>query len=78
MNFSFIVSMFATALLLGLLSGVFPAIKISKIQPLRVISGRETKMGNTGLAKKGLVIFQYAVSIVLIIASIVLSQQFKI
>ncbi len=76
-NFQFILFMLFIAISLGFVSGLFPAIKISKIHPLRMLHGEKTNLEKAGFGKKGLVIFQYAVSIVLFISSIILSQQFN-
>ncbi|MCK5170266.1 MAG: ABC transporter permease, partial [Bacteroidales bacterium] len=75
-NFSFIFGMFLTALLLGLVSGIFPAIKISRIQILSALTGKRTSFDRIGLGKKVLIVIQYAVSVVLIISTIIVYQQF--
>ena len=77
LNYSFIFSMFGIALLLGVVSGIFPAIKISRIQPLKALNGKETRFDRAGIGKKGLIVIQYAVSIVLIISTIIIFQQFN-
>jgi len=76
LNFSFIFSMFLISLLLGLASGIFPAIKISRIQILSALSGNRTSFDRIGLGKKVLIVIQYAVSVVLIISTIIVYQQF--
>jgi putative ABC transport system permease protein len=76
-NFSFIFGMCLTALLLGLVSGIFPAIKISRIQILSALSGKRTSFDRVGLGKKVLIVVQYAVSVVLIISTIIVYQQFN-
>ncbi len=77
LNFSFIFSMFLTSLLLGFVSGIFPAIKISRIHPLSVLTGKRTGLNQIGLGKKGLVVIQYAISVILIISTIIVYQQFN-
>ena len=76
-NFSFIFGMFLTALLLGLVSGIFPAIKISRIQILSALTGKRTSFDRVGLGKKVLIVIQYAVSVILIISTIIVYQQFN-
>ncbi|NOQ25536.1 MAG: FtsX-like permease family protein [Bacteroidales bacterium] len=76
LNFSFIFSMFLTSLLLGLVSGIFPAIKISRIHALRALTGKRTGLNQIGLGKKGLIVIQYAISVILIISTIIVYQQF--
>ncbi|MDA3952664.1 MAG: ABC transporter permease [Bacteroidales bacterium] len=77
LNFPFIISMFAIATLLGLVSAIFPSIKISRINPQKALAGRGKSIDRAGLGKKALIVFQYTVSIILIIATIILSQQFN-
>jgi len=76
-NLSFLIAVFVTSLILGIVTGLFPAIKISKIQPLTAFTGKDSGIDKAGIAKKGLIVFQYTVSIVLIIATIFLSRQFR-
>jgi putative ABC transport system permease protein len=76
LNLPFILGMLSTALLLGLVSGIFPAIKISRIQILSALSGKRTSFDRVGLGKKVLIVIQYTVSIVLIISTIIVFQQF--
>jgi putative ABC transport system permease protein len=76
-NLFFLIAVFVTSLILGIVTGLFPAIKISKIQPLTALTGKDSGIDKAGIAKKGLIVFQYTVSIVLIITTIFLSRQFK-
>jgi len=77
LNFPFIIIMFAIAILLGLVSAVFPSIKISRINPLKALAGRDINIYRAGFGKKSLVVFQYSVSIILIIATTILFEQFN-
>ena len=77
LDLSFILSMLFIALILGVVAGIFPALKISKIKPLIFLKGNGSKFERIGFAKKTLIVIQYAVSIVLIIATIILLQQFN-
>ncbi|MFO7842686.1 MAG: FtsX-like permease family protein [Bacteroidales bacterium] len=77
LNPIFILGMLLIIILLGVISGVFPAVKIGRIQPIRELSGNKTSLGRIGFGRKGLIVFQYMVSIVLIISTIVLSKQFE-
>lgn len=73
----FILGMLLINILLGIISGIFPALKISRIQPIKELSGHKTSLGRIGIGRKGLIVFQYMVSIVLIISTLILSQQFN-
>jgi len=64
-------------ILVGLSAGSFPAFFLSSFQPLKVLKGN-TNMGDTKLAsrlRKGLVVMQFAISMGLVVSSIVIYNQ---
>jgi ABC-type antimicrobial peptide transport system permease subunit len=74
-NVSFWLSITAMLLITGILSGSYPALYLSSFNPVRVLKGT-LKVGKNALwFRKGLVVFQFMLSIVLIIGTIVVSQQ---
>lgn len=67
----------ALTILTGLLSGIYPSFYLSSFRPMAVLKG---KLGNTFSAvtiRKGLVTFQFTISIILILGAIVIGQQMK-
>lgn len=67
--------LFGLTLILGVLSSTYPAIILSRFQPLNVLKGI-LKTGNSGMnVRKGLVIFQFAITAALIVCSLVISSQ---
>jgi putative ABC transport system permease protein len=74
----------ATPILIGLLvillfvtvvAGSYPAISMSGISPLVLVSKRNKKGSASEFVRKGLVVFQFSASIVLIIAVTIILQQ---
>ena len=64
-------------LLMGLLSGSYPAFFLSSFQPIAVLKGRRQKGSLNRWLRNGLVVFQFTVSIVLIIATFVVGDQIE-
>src|SRR5260221_580337 len=59
----------------ALTAGVYPALVLSSFQPLQVIRGKLTISGGNSLFRKVLVITQFALSIVIIVGTIVVDKQ---
>jgi putative ABC transport system permease protein len=73
----YILGLFVAAVVIGLLAGLYPAFVLSSFRPIVVLKGRFVT-GTRGIAlRKGLVVFQFTISIVLIIATIVVYNQMK-
>lgn len=69
--------LFGVWLVVTLIAGSYPAISISRISPLMLINKSKLKNSFADLIRKGLVVFQFACSVILIIAVIVILQQMK-
>lgn len=60
---------------LTMMAGFYPALYLSSFSPKRVLKGGVSAVGGNSSVRKGLVIVQFSVSIILIISTIILYQQ---
>ena len=74
---SFWLTMALLTLVTGALSGSYPALFLSSFQPIRVLKGSLKFTAGAAVFRKGLVVFQFLLSIVLIIGTLVVSNQLK-
>lgn len=70
-----ILLLFGIWLLTGFLAGIYPAVYLSKFKPVEVMKLNVKGSFGELLARKGLVVFQFAISLVLIIGISVISKQ---
>lgn len=68
---------FGLAILTGIISGSYPAFYLSAFQPIRVIKGKGAGTFAAASLRRGLVIFQFVISVILIVASVVIARQMK-
>jgi putative ABC transport system permease protein len=71
----FYIGLLALILTTGLLAGSYPALFLSGLAPIRVLKGSLKFTGGSVFFRKGLVVFQFVLSIVLIIGTIVVARQ---
>jgi ABC-type antimicrobial peptide transport system permease subunit len=76
-NAELIAILICATLVTGLLSGSYPAFYLSGFSPVAVLKGRPKNSVSELLARKGLVVFQFTVSLVLIISVMVVYRQMK-
>ena len=71
----FILSIPLFILGVGFVSGMYPALYLSAFQPIQALKGTSGRGAKNVTLRNGLVVFQFGVSIVLIISTIVIHQQ---
>lgn len=64
-------------LLIGIVSGIGPAVVLSGINPVRILSGSSIIVGKRNLFRNSLTVFQFATSIVLIVCVTVVGRQIQ-
>jgi len=79
-NLFFLVGFFVLAIVIGAISSIYPAVFLSRYQPVKTLKGfKDSPRGSTGQLwfKKTLVIFQFVISILLIICALIINQQLR-
>jgi putative ABC transport system permease protein len=74
-SFPFILFFLVTALLIALLSGFYPSWMISALQPVQSLKSKGLSIGKGGNMRKVLVVFQFFVSMFMIIATAIIYFQ---
>jgi ABC-type antimicrobial peptide transport system permease subunit len=74
-SYSYWLILGGSTLIIGLVSGSYPALFLSSFNPVQVLKGPMKFRSDNILFRKGLVVFQFVLSIVLIISTIYISKQ---
>jgi ABC-type antimicrobial peptide transport system permease subunit len=76
-NYNFIIMVFIVISISSIISGIFPAVFLSSIDPLKILSGTFRKRNKTNYFQNTLIVFQYSISIILFISTIIIYQQMQ-
>jgi len=74
-EFSFWATLISLMLVTALMAGSYPAIYLSSLQPVRIFKGTLRFTQGSIFFRKGLTVFQFALSIILIISTTVITRQ---
>jgi putative ABC transport system permease protein len=72
---SMLFSLIATAIVVSLFAGIYPALVLSGFRPIEVLKGKIRMSSGKGRFQQFMVVFQFALSIALIICTITIQQQ---
>ncbi len=68
-------SLFGIAILIALFAGSYPALVLSSFKPIQVLKGKFSSTSRGALLRKGLVISQFTISVVMIVCTIIVYNQ---
>ncbi len=75
-NWLVIPGLFLTTLVVGFIAGSYPAFFLSSFQPVKVLKGKPSE-GRRNWLRSGLVVFQFAITIVLFACTFIVAGQMK-
>ena len=71
----FIGAVFIGTIMISVIAGSYPALILSGMQPVAVLKGTFRNSGSARMIQQGLVVFQFTITIVLIIATVIIQKQ---
>jgi len=76
-SFETIFMLLLTAILIGVFSGIYPAVYLSSFKPIKVLNGVLSRGTKGGALRKLLITFQFIISITLITATFIVLKQLR-
>jgi putative ABC transport system permease protein len=74
-NARILIAVLLFGVLTGVLSGIYPALLFSKYKPIQMLSSRITATGNKTAFRKGFIILQFLITIILITSQLFILKQ---
>lgn len=76
-DWSLLIGVAIITLITGLIAGSYPALYLSGFKPIQILSGRFNPSKGSLLIRKGLVVFQFSTSMILIVATVIIFKQME-
>ncbi len=75
-NFPFVIEvLLAFALITGFVAGIYPSIVLSSYETVHLLKDKKLRLGSSNLMRKGMIAFQFSISVILISCIIIIQQQ---
>ena len=74
---SFLIPLLGIIIFTGLVAGSYPALYLSKFNPIKILKGIRPSSASEQLIRKGLVVFQFALSVIFIVSILVVNEQME-
>lgn len=68
-------AMIGSAIVIGIIAGIYPAFYLSSFKPVAVLKGQLSSGSRNTVLRNGLVVFQFATSVILIIGTLIIYGQ---
>ncbi|MFT3701675.1 MAG: ABC transporter permease [Agriterribacter sp.] len=72
-----LVGLLSVTIICGLVAGSYPSVYLASFNPIFVLKGLKIKSGSAAFIRKGLVVFQFTVSVIFIISTVVVYLQIQ-
>ena len=76
-RFPYLIILPVTILIIGVLSGYGPAVVLSRVSPVKILSGYTVIKGKKNYLRNSLTIFQFTISIILIFCVLIVQRQIR-
>jgi putative ABC transport system permease protein len=72
---SYVLGLLGVGIVVGILAGIYPALALSRFNPVAVLKGRFISSAHGARLRQGLVVLQFAISVILIVGTAIVYKQ---